>query len=408
MSDPDRVEITFTREEFYNKLWEMPTTKLAAELGCSDVMIGKVCKSFNIPKPYLGYWAQLAHGKRPKRTRLPKDDDPHIQSLTFFKYPQQETKVNEPPRETLYDQDIKELLARARSFGPILVPDDLRNPHKLVSDWKSKKATELANEKLPWDRRTSTNNQPALDIQVSDKQVNRALRIMDSLIKRIEKVGGGVEVRGDQRNPHLASTMVLMSGEAVTSIRLRERTNMVRIKDPKAKYEWDRERTENIHNGLLLFDRGPSDYYNWMPKDTKTRKLEDSLGEFVIECIKKIGESRIKKREQECARIARLEKERIEHEAALELKLRQEELQRRQHIEQAKLDRLLSDANAWRQSQIIRDYLDAFCSLNLLPDGSLPIHNEVANYLRWAFAYAARIDPLQKSPPSVLDERIDK
>ncbi len=60
-------------------------------------------------------------------------------------------------------------------------------------------------------------------------------------------------------------------------------------------------------------------------------------------------------------------KERIEHEAALELKLRQEELQRRQHIEQAKLDRLLSDANAWRQSQIIRDYLDAFCSLNLSP-----------------------------------------
>jgi len=87
MPDPDRIEFTFTREEFYKKLWEIPTTKLATELGCSDVMIGKVCKAYNIPKPYLGYWAQLTNGKQPKRTRLPKDDDPQIQSLTFFKYP---------------------------------------------------------------------------------------------------------------------------------------------------------------------------------------------------------------------------------------------------------------------------------------------------------------------------------
>lgn len=385
MSNSDRVEITFTREEFYNKLWEMPTTKLAADLGCSDVMIGKVCKAFNIPKPYLGYWAQLAHGKKPKKTQLPKDDDPHIQSLTFFKYPQNETKVNEPPRETMYDQDIQELLARARSLGPILVPEALRNPHTLVSEWKSKRATKLANEKLSWDLRPPVNRNPTLDIQVSDEQVNRALLIMDSLIKRVEKVGGSVEVKVDQRNQHISSTMILMAGEAVTSIRLRERTNMVRIKDPKAKYSWDRERTENIHNGLLLFDRGPSDYYNWMPKDTKTKKLEDSLGEFVIECIKLIGESRIKKREQESARLARLERERIEHETAQELKLRQQELQQRQSIERAKLDQLLADSHAWRQSQIIRDYLDAFCSLNLLPDGSLPINSEVANYLRWAF-----------------------
>lgn len=128
----------------------------------------------------------------------------------------------------------------------------------------------------------------------------------------------------------------------------------------------------------------------------------------MIECIKTIGESRIKKREQECARLIQLEKEQIEREAALALKLRQEELQRRQRIEQAKVDQLLAHANAWQQSQIIRNYLDSFCSLNLLADGSLPIDSEVANYLRWAFAQATRIDPLLKSPPSVLDKRIEK
>lgn len=406
MPDPNRVEITFTRQEFYNKLWEMPTTKLAAELGCSDVMIGKVCKAYNIPKPYLGYWAQLAHGKKPKRTRLPKDTDPNIQSLTFIKYPQSENKVNEPPRETLYDQDIQELLARARCLGPIIVPEVLRNPHILVSDWKAKKATVLANEKLSWESRLPIDRKPTLDIHVSESQTKRALLIMDSLIKRIEKVGGSIEVGADRRHPHISATMILIAGEAVTSIRLRERSNMVRIKDPKAKYAWERERTENIYNGLLLFERGPSDYYNWMPKDTKPKKLEDSLGDFVIECIKKIGETRIKKREQELAKVAQLEREQMEREAAQALKLRQDEIRKRQSIEQARVDQLLTHSNAWRQSQDIRDFLDSFCSQHLLADGSLPLNSEVANYLSWAFAQAARIDPLLKSPPSVLDEKI--
>ncbi len=407
MTNPDQREITFTREEFYNKLWEIPTTKLATELGCSDVMIGKICKSMNIPKPYLGYWAKLAHDKKPKRTRLPKDSDPNVQTLTFFKQPQQKSTVNVPPRETMYDHDIQELLARARGLGPILVPDALRNPHKLVNDWKSKKATSMANAKLPWELHQPYRGKPTLDIQVSEKQVKRASLIMDSLIKRIEKIGGSIEVIDNKRNPYISSTVIIIAGEIATSIRLRERTNMVRIKNPKAKYEWEMERTENIHNGQLIFERGPSDYNNWMPKDTKSKRLEDRLNEIVIECIKLIGELRVKKRQQEQARLVQLEKERIAHEAEMELKLRQEELQRRQSIEQARLNQLLADSNAWRQSQIIRDYLDKICSLNLLSDGTLPINCEVANFLRWGFAQAARIDPLQPNPSSVLDERID-
>jgi hypothetical protein len=54
---------SFTREEFYELVWSAPATKLGVDLGCSDVMIGKVCKSFDIPKPYSGYWAKLDNGK---------------------------------------------------------------------------------------------------------------------------------------------------------------------------------------------------------------------------------------------------------------------------------------------------------------------------------------------------------
>ena len=43
--------IVFTREEFYEKLWAVPTTKIAEELGCSNVRIVKLCKMYDIPSP---------------------------------------------------------------------------------------------------------------------------------------------------------------------------------------------------------------------------------------------------------------------------------------------------------------------------------------------------------------------
>ncbi len=114
---------TFTREEFYDFVWSAPATKLSKELGCSDVMIGKTCKAFDIPKPYPGYWAKLANGKKPKNTPLPKNDDPTLQSLTFYQHPSYEATVNEPPRELQFDDDIQTMLQRAKELGPVKVLD---------------------------------------------------------------------------------------------------------------------------------------------------------------------------------------------------------------------------------------------------------------------------------------------
>ena len=81
MTSSKAVTREFTREEFYDFVWSAPATKLAKEIGCSDVMIGKICKSYDIPKPYLGYWARLAHGKKPERIKLPKNDDKFTNTL---------------------------------------------------------------------------------------------------------------------------------------------------------------------------------------------------------------------------------------------------------------------------------------------------------------------------------------
>jgi hypothetical protein len=64
--------VTIKRSELYEKVWSTPMTQLATVFGISDVALGKTCKRHNIPKPGLGYWAKLEHGKKVKKTALPE------------------------------------------------------------------------------------------------------------------------------------------------------------------------------------------------------------------------------------------------------------------------------------------------------------------------------------------------
>jgi hypothetical protein len=75
---------TFTREEFYDFVWSAPVAKVANELGCSAVMIGNVCREYVIPKPYSGYWSELANRKNPQQTPLPACEDANLQQMRFF------------------------------------------------------------------------------------------------------------------------------------------------------------------------------------------------------------------------------------------------------------------------------------------------------------------------------------
>jgi hypothetical protein len=44
---------------------------LAKEYGISDVRLAKICKELKVPKPGVGYWAKLEHGKKDRKPPLP-------------------------------------------------------------------------------------------------------------------------------------------------------------------------------------------------------------------------------------------------------------------------------------------------------------------------------------------------
>ena len=67
MNEPTKI----TREELYERIWKMPATKLAKELGISDVALAKICRKLNVPKPGPGHWRLVQLGWEIERPALP-------------------------------------------------------------------------------------------------------------------------------------------------------------------------------------------------------------------------------------------------------------------------------------------------------------------------------------------------
>ncbi|UUO07899.1 hypothetical protein M4951_06180 [Blastopirellula sp. J2-11] len=411
IANSESEDRTFSREQFYEFVWSAPATKLAAELGCSDVMIGKVCLAYDVPKPYSGYWTKLACGKDVDKTPLPPRSEPELQRIVFHRHDAAHSPADESPADLRFDSDIMEALERARSLGPVKVNHSLQNPHKLVADAKTKHEHEAAVIKIPWLERTPQQRrrlEPTISINVSDACLGRALRLMDAFIKRLEAIGGGLVLDQNPQSKYAAETVVVIKGENVTKIRLREKNKQVRISDPNAKFDWDRNRTELVPTSILLFDDGPSSYHPPLAIDTRKKKIEEMLDDLVIELITRAGEQRIAQRIWQERERERRESERLRCEREAEIKRTQEELGKRQAAEQKRVDQLLQLAESWEKSKLIREFLEAIGDVYAAKSMAIPIDSEFARYLRWGFEQADRIDPLRHSPPSVLDEVVSE
>ena len=203
--------IKLTREELYERVWSTPTTKLAKKFGMSDVALGKICKKLDIPKPYPGYWQQLAAGRRVHKEPLPPIKQ-GVPSVTYI-YPHQPAAPFQP--------ENPEVLARIEREGQpansIAVAETLRGAHPLVR--RTRQVLEKGKPDdygmLGWSL-----NQRCVNLRVSKTALHRALRIMDALLKALEARGYSAEVSKD--GP--AATHILIGAEKV-KVRLSEKAN---------------------------------------------------------------------------------------------------------------------------------------------------------------------------------------
>jgi hypothetical protein len=131
-----------------------------------------------IPRPPRGHWAKVQNGVSVNRIPLPK--------LKYGEPDTYEIRVDEAEKQQLiFGSEANQLISRVELWKEIKVPQKLRSPHPLIAETRDSFAQPKPDKYgrfRPWKKRY-------LDIRVTPRSLNRALRIMDALIKKLEMLG---------------------------------------------------------------------------------------------------------------------------------------------------------------------------------------------------------------------------
>jgi hypothetical protein len=346
---------------------------LAQEFGISDVALAKTCRKARVPVPGRGYWARMAAGKRVRATSLPelRDSDRDTPRTVEF-WPRQSP---EPPAGPVTGQVAFESQPENR----IEVPDVLRRPHPLVKITADALDRSTGNQHdgylVNWQVRH-------LDVEVSKPMLKRALRIMDAVVKAFEARGWEISLGKDDHNSY-----VVIFGQRVP-FGIREPRRQIQI-PPAERRNYDPSFREEPSGRLALVLR---EYWGRSVKKTITetdkRPLENRLNDFMVATVALAHE----RAEWERRRAESEERHRREELARLEE-------QRRREAEAARVKRLEDEADRWRRSHAILEYVAAVRALA----GATGAPPELTAWLEWAEAHARTLDPVQRKVRELTD-----
>lgn len=355
-------KITFTRKELYDLVWTKSLLSLSKEYQISDNGLRKICKRLYIPLPPQGYWQKSSYFKEKNKRKLPsKFEGKDEVTLTLLNDNSRETPLAAQAR-------IRKEIENNPNL-PLKVPDKLTNPDKLV-----KEAREiLRDDKQCFSphRGIIASRRGILNIRVSYRNISRALKFMDALIKLLRARGH------DLKNEYGNTYTIVFGGQIEVCIRekLKFDTNpKYGIKDYSAA-------------GLLSIKIDGYHERSWV--DGK-HLIEDKLSSIVAK-LEVIGKERQEYRlKNEALRKAHEEKERIER-----------EIKERKESEFKRFKELFIQAHLLHKANVLRQYIRTVES-DAAKKGNKS--EELQNWIDWAMNKIAWIDPLINQDDPVLDD----
>ena len=377
-------QVKFTREQLYEEVWRKPMSSLAKEYGLSDTGLRKICKYLQIPLPPQGYF--LRKRRRPVRPLPPPAKGTPLFYVSYH---------CRPPAH-LQDIATDELVVPELAFeddpvNRVAVPTSLESPHPLIM----KTAKALRKTKPDDDGRLSARNRDGLHITVYPESIDRALRIMDTIIKAMNSRDFTIAIDSGSR-----ATIITILDEAI-EVCMEERGQRI-VYEPTAlelkKSERLKYRTyplyKYVSSGRLVIKATTRiDPWEIVSSDKKKSRLETYLNEVIARLIKyalSVKERRLRREQEERER-----REREEH---------RQEMRRLIELEKVKLKELGDEVDTWHKSQRIRKYVAAARQSAIERHGRINPGSELDEWLIWAEKQADRIDPLVDSPYSVLDD----
>jgi hypothetical protein len=362
-----------TREELYERIWKLPATKLAKELGISDVALAKICRKLSVPKPGPGHWRLVQLGWEIERPALP----------ALVAGGAAEALIDPEPHRTRNGRSGAEACDGMPKYEVIPVPETLHRAHPIISRVR---ATLEAEKPAKGGLVTVPSGRSILRVSVSRAQTSRALRVMDALVKALERRGGRFvrsEGAGSER------MCLEIDGQGVAF----ELTELVQKDD---SYSWKYARWECAVTGRLQFRMFATE-----PKgarrcwaDCKFYRLEEKVGEIVhwmfvtAEAERKARVALEERWRQWEAELKRKEDARRHQEEARRAK------ERKRRLEESWRSQLEESSEAWLRARRLRRFIRACGAVLQKAEGSLAAGDWQERWVAWAMAHADRLDPM--------------
>lgn len=391
------VRFIITRQELYDLVWSKQFGPAAAELGIRKVELRGLCLWNKVPRPSSLFWRHKAIGKPEDPKPLPNPEkNPEIEIQPGL------LRVEDP---SLRKEAVLQMI-RIGASNLFTVREDLRGCHKLVVRTRSKRIPSTKQNMLD-----TPEIQGSLAIGVSTPNIRRALLLFDAILKGFEGLGYWVGFTDDHRKRTVIEVMGLqiqVSIREYDSIRVLEKK---RDEHLYAEYgiEKERKRIELVPSGRLRVEIYYSEqgfygkntcYQHEQISETKATPMEKRLKQVAFAVIAAAAQAI----EQKAWRKKREEEE-------WEARKRKEEEERRRaarwekiQIEQARVDALIDESEDWAKSNRLRDYINVKEADYLSRGVNIGPKSDAGKWLKWASDQADRLDPLAKSPPSILDD----
>ncbi|MGE0483473.1 MAG: hypothetical protein AB7Q81_05010 [Gammaproteobacteria bacterium] len=350
-------------------IWSEPLSKVAPRLGISDVGLAKICRRHLIQRPPQGHWARKPEDRAPQPTSLPNCPRPELETITL---PDLDRKAAEAVEPSDLPPDIRDAIAlEAKPTAKIRVPERITRYHPLLESTRS------AFKKPFTDQfgRQFSRASGVFEINVSNPQLQRAVRIADTMVKALESRGWTISLdpKSGCQATRLGQTMTLSLFEPSKRFR-HEPTPQERAQEARTGHGWY-PKFDYRPTGLLTLAADRDRYARGATlAETPTRPLELRLNEFVVRLTRLAWRNH-------CDALERAEQQRL-------LALKQAERHKQWLRAQAKrkaIESLKLEAKLHGEAEGIRAYVAA---VRRRSDSA-----DLQAWATWALNVAERLDP---------------
>ncbi len=426
--------IKISRQQLYDEIWQVSAAGVARKYNLNYSKLIAKCKESNIPFPPPGYWTRRYMGKdvSSEFVELPPSDietvelllsgvklknekkldsdksvvkeksESEINSVAVSKDIADKTfdDINQLSEYKSYDSSVLSFLSMDERLQVLNVATSLtiRNKRKLheqlikyknaIIEWKQKERE--AQSKLYYNPRyDKPDNEPTFFNEMSNDIRPRAMKILDAIFSAVEELGGKINTDLSIKIKDDTVVFRILEGQNKVKHELtrQEARELVEYNDKVKNNKWATKpqikKYDYIYNGKLRIVFGERNYI----RDSKSEKLEDRLGDILINLYEKAEELRIyrEKREEE--------QRRLEEEAR-----RKKELQEKKENEIKRTKELINEAEDYNIACQIRQYISA-----IVQEGN--IDPKKAEWIEWAKKKADWYDPIIAFSDEYLGKR---